>query len=99
VVSGVTNADCANYTYGLRYWQEQAFCDLKSGGWRHESRVRHPDHVARLLVILTLVYAWCIALGAHACAFHRTYPLIRRATALPDRCFSLFKEGFVFLSE
>jgi hypothetical protein len=38
-----------------RHWQEPRFPDLKSGGWHGgESRMRHPDPMARLLLLLTL---------------------------------------------
>jgi len=51
------------------------------------SRLRHPDHVDRLLVVLALAYAWMLALGSQAVAAN-----------LP-RAFSLFKEGLAFFVE
>ena len=86
--------------YARRNWQEQSFRDLKTGGWHwHESRVRRPDHAARLLILLVLAYVWAVALGSQAVAQGRARPLIRRATALPDRCLSLFREGLDFFVE
>lgn len=83
--------------YARRNWQEQSFRDLKSGGWHWgESRLRHPDHVARLLVILALAYVWMIALGSQAVAAQLTHPLIRRADGTLRRHWSLFKEGLSF---
>ena len=88
------------HEYARRNWQEQSFRDLKSGGWHwDESRIRQPEHVARLLVILVVAYVWTIALGSQAIHLQVGHPLIRRAHALPERCFSLFREGLDFLCE
>jgi hypothetical protein len=97
----VTNdARLTGHEYARRNWQEQSFRDLKSGGWHwHESRVRLPDHAARLLILLVLAYVWAVALGSHAVAQRRARPLIRRAAALPRRTLSLFREGLDFLVE
>lgn len=62
----VTNApSVTDYTYGLRYWQEAAFRDLKSDGWQWQtSRVWTPDHAHVLLFVMTLAYAYTLSLGA-----------------------------------
>ena len=54
----VTNDErLTGYEYARRNWQEQSFRDLKSGGWHWgDSRVRSPQHVANLLVLLALAY-------------------------------------------
>lgn len=86
--------------YAHRNWQEQSFRDLKSGGWHwHESRVRKPDHAARLLVTLVIGYVWTVALGSQAVAAQCAHPLIRRAGRPPQRLYSLFREGLDFLAE
>jgi hypothetical protein len=86
--------------YARRNWQEQSFGDLKSGGWQWgESRLRHPDHVARLLVLLTLAYAWMVALGSQAVARDCAQPLLRRADGSFRRQWSWFKEGLRFFAE
>jgi len=97
----VTNDDrLTGHEYARRNWQEQSFRDLKSGGWHWgDSRIRQPDHVARLLVILVLAYVWVIALGSQAVAAQRAQALIRRAGAAPQRCVSLFKDGLTFFVE
>ena len=97
----VTNdPQLTGHEYARRNWQEQSFRDLKSGGWHwNESRVRLPDHAARLLILLALAYVWSVALGSQAVAKGRAQPLIRRAAAPPERCFSLFREGLDFLAE
>lgn len=88
------------HQYAERNWQEQSFRDLKTGGWHwNESLIRKPEHMSRLLLILVIAYAWTIALGSQAVKANRHHPLIRRAQALPERCYSLFREGLDFLCE
>lgn len=62
-----TNApDLHAARYALRFWQEESFRDLKSGGWQWEaSRIRCPARMERLLLILAITYAWMLALGVH----------------------------------
>lgn len=97
----VTNhPQLTGHEYARRNWQEQAFRDLKSAGWHwHESRVRLPDHMSRLLVLLVVAYVWTVALGSQAVQSHLSHPFIRRADALPQPFFSLFREGLDFLCE
>jgi hypothetical protein len=86
--------------YARRNWQEQSFRDLKSGGWHWQaSRVRQPDHLARLLVLLVIAYAWAVALGSQAVAQGRAQPLPKRAEGNRRRWWSLFKEGLRFFVE
>lgn len=61
----VTNCpDISGWDYGLRYWQEASFRDLKSDGWQWQaSRIWTPDHAHRLLLVLALAYAWVLTLG------------------------------------
>lgn len=97
----VTNDErLTGHEYARRNWQEQSFRDLKSGGWHWgESRIRHPDHVARLLVLLALAYTWTVALGSQAIAAGRAQPLIRQANGTYRRLWSLFKEGLNYFVE
>jgi hypothetical protein len=97
----VTNdARLTGHEYARRNWQEQSFRDLKSGGWHWgESRVRHPDHVARLLVLLVLAYTWVVALGSQAVAAGRAQALVRQTNRTPRRLWSLFKEGLNYFVE
>lgn len=64
----VTNCPTIDgWRYGVRYWQEASFRDLKSDGWQWQcSRVWKPDHANRLLLVLVLAYAWVISLGTLA---------------------------------
>jgi hypothetical protein len=78
--------------YALRNWQEQAFRDLKSGGWNWQrSQVWQPDHADVLVLVLALAYAWVLSLGtlvAHAdCAVRAR---IMRGTG---RLYSIFRQG------
>jgi hypothetical protein len=87
------------HEYARRNWQEQSFRDLKSGGWHWgASRVRHPDHVTRLLVLLVVAYVWMVALGSQAQAQGRQQPLIRTGQG-PRRHWSIFKDGLCFFVE
>jgi hypothetical protein len=97
----VTNDErLTGHEYARRNWQEQAFRDLKSGGWHWgDSRLRHPDHVDRLLVVLALAYAWILGLGSKAVDDHFAHPLTKRPDACVRRAFSLFKEGLLFFVE
>lgn len=97
----VTNDErLTGHEYAQRNWQEQSFRDLKSGGWHWgDSRLRHPDHVARLLVLLAIAYTWTLALGSQAVAAGRARPLVRRANNPCPRLYSLFKEGLNYFVE
>jgi len=53
--------------YALRAWQEQAFRDLKSGGFQWQrSQVWTPAHADRLLLVLAIAYAWLLSLATLA---------------------------------
>ena len=87
------------FEYANRNWQEQAFRDLKSGGWQWQHcRIRHPDHLERLLVLLAMAYAWCLALGSQA--VNQTELKVRSLQTHVDgtarRYWSLFKEGIQY---
>lgn len=88
------------WEYARRNWQEQSFRDLKSNGWHWAaSRIRQPDHLARLLVLLALAYGWTLALGTIAVAQGRAHPDQRRPDGSRRRHWSLFKEGLQFFFE
>ena len=84
-------------SYALRAWQEQGFRDLKSGGlhW-NRSRLWNPDHANRLMLAITLAYAWILSLGT---AVIRAGRAARSAfTRGSDRRFSVFRLGLRHLS-
>lgn len=94
------NFSISALNYGNRNWEEQAFRDLKSGGWQWQScRISHPDHLERLLVLLTLAYAWCIALGSQAIKNNKGRTLQKHADGAVRRYWSLFKEGLQYFFE
>lgn len=97
----VTNdPSLTGYEYAQRNWQEQSFRDLKSGGWHwSSSRIRHPDHMARLLMILVLAYTWVLGIGSYAVHWGRARPLIRRPNGELRRQWSLFKDGLQLFSD
>jgi hypothetical protein len=97
----VTNCEAlTGHEYAQRNWQEQSFRDLKSGGWQWgASRIRHPDHMERLLVVLVVAYAWILALGGRAVQAGRAHSLQRHPDGQVRRHWSLFKEGLQFFVE
>lgn len=97
----VTNdTSLTGFEYANRNWQEQSFRDLKSGGWHWaDSRISHPDHMERLLVLLVVAYAWSLALGSIAVSRGRAQPMQRHANGRIRRHWSLFKEGLQFFFE
>lgn len=97
----VTNSAClTGHEYARRNWQEQSFRDLKSGGWQWgDSRIRTPQHVANLLILLAFTYTWMVALGSQAVAVGCSQALIRSAGAKPRRHWSLFREGLRYFNQ
>lgn len=54
----------AGQRYALRWWQEESFKDLKSGGWQWQiSQVRCPQRMERLLLVMAVSYGWMLSLG------------------------------------
>jgi len=81
--------------YALRVWQEQSFRDLKSGGWQwHCSYVATPDHAQRLLLALTLAYAWMLTQGTFV--LHADAAWQREVYAGAHNKYSLFRSGLRF---
>lgn len=63
-------ARLADYCQRMRI--EELFRDLKGFGWQwQQSRVRRPERVARLLVVLALATLWMLALGEQLIASGR----------------------------
>jgi hypothetical protein len=94
----VTNADyISDFTYGLRYWQEASFRDLKSDGWQwHSSRVWRPEHAHLLLLVMSFAYTYTLTLGSLVL----TFPSVFRVVARPGKRqhFSLFRLGLRLFS-
>jgi hypothetical protein len=82
--------------YAVRVWQEEGFRDLKSGGWQWQrSRVWHPDHADRLLLVLALAYAWTLTHGTLVLHAPDLWPRVSRGTR---KRFSVFRCGLRLLS-
>lgn len=97
----VTNDEhLTGFEYAVRNWQEQSFRDLKRMGYQWQaSRIRHPDHMDRLLVLLGVAYGWILALGSHALARGLAHPVQHHRDGQTRRHWSLFKEGMQFFFE
>lgn len=80
--------------YRRRTWEEEGFRDWKSSGWNwQKSRVRHPDRVDRLLLVLALATLWMAALAQRII---RTG--LRRLIEAPSRrCYSYFQLSLRYL--
>ena len=86
--------------YALRNWQEQGFRDLKSGGWQwNHSHVWMPDHADRLLLVLTLAYAWVLSLGSYFIHTGHAAPLRTERDGRQRRRLSVFREGLEHLDQ
>ena len=62
------------FDYGLRWGIEAMFSDFESHGFGLEdSRIRHPDRLARLLLVMALALHWAVSTGMWESA-HRPLP-------------------------
>ena len=80
--------------YAMRWWQEESFKDLKSGGWQlQQTKLRRSARrLHRHLFVMALAYAWMISLGTNVV----TAPISiqRRVATLDDlRRYSIFRLG------
>jgi hypothetical protein len=58
------NPHLTGQRYALRWWQEESFKDLKSGGWQWQTtHIRCPIRMERLLLVMSISYAWMLSLG------------------------------------
>lgn len=88
----VTNCPwVTGWEYGIRYWQEASFRDLKSDGWQWQrSRIWTPDHANRLLLVLVLAYAWVLSLGSLVLDDPALTPLVAKGRQVT---YSVFRQG------
>ena len=62
------------FDYGLRWGIEAMFADFKTRGFGLEdSRIRHPDRLARLLLVMALALHWAVSTGMWEAA-HQPLP-------------------------
>jgi hypothetical protein len=67
LVSSFPLPEETSYWYRRRPWIETLFRDDKSMGFHLQlSRLRHPDRMARLLLVVALAYLWMMYLGTLA---------------------------------
>src|SRR5579862_6307077 len=92
----ITNDPAAfSRQYGIRYWQEAGFRDLKSDGWQWQtSRIWTPDHANRLVLVMALATAWVLTLGAFAFDEPDLRPYFTKGRV---QTYSLFRLGLRFL--
>ena len=85
-------ARCREYRH--RTQEEELFRDLKSFGWQWQtSRLRRPDRVDRLLLVLTLATLWIDALAQHVLQRGLRHFLEDRSR----HCYSRFQLGLRWL--
>lgn len=80
--------------YKKRMWIEEMFGDMKRHGFDLEnSRLRHPDRLNRLMLVVSLVYIWLISVGEHVIKHNMTSEIDRN----DRRDLSIFRLGWDFL--
>lgn len=78
--------------YARRFWQEESFRDLKSGGWHWDvCFIRDPYHMQHLILVLALAYAWMATLGT--LSFALPEPIRHQFVASDEDRFSVFRQG------
>ena len=88
----VTAAD-----YAMRVWEEEGFRDLKSGGWQWQrSHLWKPDHAERLMLAMSVAYAFTLSLGT--AAIRGGKQTMRQITRGHRHQFSVFRLGLRYLS-
>lgn len=97
----VTNAAyIADFSYGVRYWQEASFRDFKSDGWQWQrSQVWTPQHAQCLLLVMSLAYAYTLTLGTLVLSYPPAFDAVARTGKRVH--YSLFRLGlrlFIFLT-
>jgi hypothetical protein len=81
--------------YGMRMWEEEAFRDLKSGGFQwHRSHVYNPDHADILWLIMAVAYLRAIAYGEYA---RRRRKFVKQLGLCRPADHSLFRLGLRLL--
>jgi hypothetical protein len=76
--------------YRRRTWEEELFRDLKSFGWQwQQSRVRRPERVERLLLLLAVATLWVCCTSQRVLRRGRRRLLEERSR----RCYSRFQLG------
>lgn len=83
-----------SHHYAIRMWQELSFKDLKSAGWQwQQSHLEDPERTSRLLLALTLAYAWTMTQGTFVL---HDEDLIRDICDAQPYAYSTFRAGLRF---
>jgi len=99
------NANLTGYEYTQRGWLELTFRDIKSGGFNlMRSRLRDPQHMASMMVLVSLSYGLLLSLGCYAVQEGQARALTENLKQGQTRCswgkfrrhLSLFKEGLKY---
>ena len=105
LVSNKPNLTRHSYRYAHRSWIEQTFRDIKSGGFNlMRSRLRDPQHMASMMVLISLSYGLLVSLGCYAVQEEQARALTENLKQGQTRCswgefrrhLSLFKEGLKY---
>jgi hypothetical protein len=84
--------------YAVRVWQEEAFRDLKSGGWQWQrSRVWNPEHAQRLVLAMSIAYAFVLSVGTKA--IREGGQVMSQLTRGRCHHFSVFRLGLRYLAQ
>lgn len=87
-----TLARCTEYR--RRTWEEEGFRDWKSSGWNWQrSRVRQPDRVERLILVMALATLWMAVLAQRVIKQGHRHLLEPRSR----RCYSYFQLALRYL--
>jgi hypothetical protein len=87
-----TPARCTDYR--RRTWEEEGFRDWKSSGWNWQrSRIRRPERVDRLLLLLALATVWMAVLAQRVIRRGERKLLEPRSR----RCYSSFQLGLRYI--
>jgi DDE family transposase len=83
--------------YAMRVWEEESFRDLKSGGWQWQrSHVWKPAHAARLVLAMSIAYAFTLSVGT--AAIRAGKQTMRQITRGHRHQYSVFRLGLRYLS-
>lgn len=83
--------------YAKRMWQELSFKDFKSAGWQWQgSLLEHPERVSRLILAMSLAYAWMLTQGTFVL---HSQDLIREICDADAHKYSAFRAGLRFLKQ
>lgn len=94
LITNQTSVQAAQRLYRRRMWIEALFGDLKRNGFCLEhTRLRSPERLSRLVLVIALLYLWIVALGESLIRTNQTH-LVDRSDRID---LSIFRLGWDFL--